>query len=168
MAVNVSALQFEDENFINVVTEILGKHQLPPQYLGLEITESVMQNFKKSSIIFNKLKEIGVKISIDDFGTGYSSLSVLSNLPIDFVKIDKTFINEVTSNSNIASLVKTMIEMGGNLGFDLIAEGIENREQAEFLIANGCRFGQGYYYSQPLGSVEVEKLLKEKRIRVLE
>ncbi len=163
MAVNVSPLQFEDHNFVEIINQVLSEHQLPPQHLGLEITESVMQNINKSSVIINALKCLGVKISIDDFGTGYSSLSVLSNLPIDFVKIDKTFVSEILINANTASLVKTMIEMGKNLNFELIAEGIENKLQAEFLINVGCRFGQGYYYSPPLSSVEVEKLLINNR-----
>lgn len=160
MAVNVSALQFEDANFVETVRHVLSRHQLPPQSLGLEITESVMQNIERSSIIIHELKLLGVKISVDDFGTGYSSLSVLSNLPIDLVKIDKSFINEILINANTASLVKTMIEMGQNLGFQLVAEGIEKKQQAEFLMNHGCRFGQGYYYSPPLAAAEVEKMLK--------
>ncbi|WP_174727683.1 bifunctional diguanylate cyclase/phosphodiesterase [Mesobacillus harenae] len=165
MAVNVSALQFEDANFVETVRQVLSRHQLPPQSLGLEITESVMQNIERSSIIIHELKLLGVKISVDDFGTGYSSLSVLSNLPIDLVKIDKSFINEILINANTASLVKTMIEMGQNLGFQLVAEGIEKKQQAEFLMNHGCRFGQGYYYSPPLAAAEVEKMLKAPLVK---
>ncbi|MFD1739571.1 EAL domain-containing protein [Bacillus salitolerans] len=158
MAVNISSLQFEDSQFIETVKEILEESQLSPQYLGLEITESVMQNIDYSSCIIQELKNLGIKISIDDFGTGYSSLSVLNQLPIDVVKIDKSFVNEIMTNSNTASLVKTIIEMGDNFKFDLVAEGIENKQQAEFLIQNGCQFGQGYYYSKPLPANEFEKL----------
>lgn len=128
MAVNVSPLQFEDSNFIETVKQIIKKHQLPAQYLGFEVTESVMKDFQKSSLIIQELKHLGVKISIDDFGTGYSSLSVLSSLPIDLVKIDKSFINDIITNASTASLVKTMIEMGRNLKFELIAEGIEEKQ----------------------------------------
>jgi diguanylate cyclase (GGDEF)-like protein/PAS domain S-box-containing protein len=163
MAVNVSAKQFEDPQFVETVHQVLTENQIPPHYLGLEITESVMQNINQSSIIIQDLKKLGVKISIDDFGTGYSSLSVLSKLPIDFVKIDKSFVHESTTNPNAASLVKTIVEMGKNLQFELIAEGIEKKEQAEFLIENGCYRGQGYFYSPPLSLAEVELLLYKDR-----
>lgn len=159
MAVNVSVKQFEDPCFVETVRQVLTENNLPAKSIGLEITESVMQNIQQSSMIIQEIKELGLKISIDDFGTGYSSLSVLSKLPIDNVKIDKSFIHESTTNSNAASLVKTIIEMGKNLNFDLIAEGIETKEQAEFLIRNECYFGQGFYYSPPLSAGEVEKLL---------
>lgn len=159
MAVNVSAKQFEDPQFIEIIHLVLTENQLNPQYFGLEITESVMQNINQSSMIINDLKKLGVKIAIDDFGTGYSSLSVLSKLPIDYVKIDQSFVHESTTNANAASLVKTIVEMGRNLHFKLIAEGIEKKEQAEFLIRNGCTRGQGYFYSPPLSAAEVEKLL---------
>lgn len=161
MAVNVSAVQFEDNFFVEKVKDILAESQLSPMYLGLEITESVMQNINHSAAIIHALKEIGVKVSIDDFGTGYSSLSILNTLPIDLVKIDKSFVNEIITNSNTASLVKTMIEMGKSLNFDLVAEGIENQQQADFLIQNGCHFGQGYFYCPPLPAAETEKFINK-------
>ncbi|WP_078549218.1 sensor domain-containing protein [Litchfieldia alkalitelluris] len=163
IAVNVSAIQFLDKNFFKVVERILNKHQLAPEFLELEITESIMQNIKESSTLISQLKELGVKMTIDDFGTGYSSLNVLNRLSIDYVKIDKSFVDEVSTNSNIASLVKTMIDMGTNLKFELIAEGIENEQQVNFLIQNGCRFGQGYFYSAPLPLTEVEEFLKTNK-----
>ena len=109
MAVNVSAKQFEDPHFVDTVHQVLSENQFPPQYLGLEITESVMQNIQQSTLILQDLKKLGVKISIDDFGTGYSSLSVLSKLPIDFIKIDQSFVHESTTNPIAASLVKTIV-----------------------------------------------------------
>jgi len=164
MAVNVSAKQFEDPHFVDTIHQVLSENQFPPQYLGLEITESVMQNIHQSTLILQELKKLGVKISIDDFGTGYSSLSVLSKLPIDFIKIDQSFVHESTTNPIAASLVKTIVEMGKNLHFELIAEGIEKKEQAEFLIENGCYRGQGYFYSPPLSLAEVELLLYKNQI----
>lgn len=161
MAVNVSALQFQDPQFLQTVKESLDKCQITPKYIGFEITESVMQNIKESTCMINQLKKLGIRISIDDFGTGYSSLSVLSNLPIDLIKIDKSFIDDILTNGTAASLVKTIIEMGKNLHFELIAEGIENQQQVEFLIQNGCLYGQGYYFSPPLSSVEVEAFIKQ-------
>jgi diguanylate cyclase (GGDEF)-like protein len=111
VSVNVSSLQFEDRSFIEKVKKAIAESQLAPEYLRLEITESVMQNIKHSAAIIHELKNIGVKISVDDFGTGYSSLSILNNLPIDIIKIDKSFVNEMIANTNTASLVKTMIEI---------------------------------------------------------
>jgi diguanylate cyclase (GGDEF)-like protein/PAS domain S-box-containing protein len=159
IGVNVSAIQFEDPHFVEMVKAALAESQLSPEKLILEITESVMQNIKNSSSIISILKKLGVKVAIDDFGTGYSSLSVLNKLPFDFVKIDKSFVSESTTDENTASLIKTMIEMGVNLQFDLIAEGIETSGQASFLTQNGCRYGQGYLYSPPLPVGEIEKLL---------
>ncbi|MFS0864658.1 EAL domain-containing protein [Fredinandcohnia sp. 179-A 10B2 NHS] len=159
VAVNVSPIQFEDRHFVDLVEHTLNKHCLPAEYLGLEITESVMQNRIKSAMTIKQLKDLGVTISIDDFGTGYSSLSLLSNLPIDFVKIDRYFISDLFINANTTSLVKSMIEIGENLNVELVAEGIENKHQIEFLADNGCKFGQGFYYSPPLSAVEIEKLL---------
>lgn len=166
MAVNVSALQFDDQRFVEIVKEVLFENQLSPKYLSLEVTESIMQNINQSTAIITELKNLGVELAIDDFGTGYSSLSVLNNLPINTIKIDKSFVNEIMTNSNTASLVKTIIEMGKSLKFDLVAEGIENEQQAEFLIENGCRFGQGYFYRQPLTADETENLLRKQLIEV--
>ncbi|MBU9711591.1 bifunctional diguanylate cyclase/phosphodiesterase [Evansella tamaricis] len=159
MNVNISSIQFEDSHFVDKVKIALAASQMPPKYLGLEITESVMQNINRTYAILEELKAVGVKVAIDDFGTGYSSLSVLNNLPIDLVKIDKSFVNEILTNSNTASLVKTMVQMGENIDFDLVAEGIEEQEQVAFLVGNGCKFGQGYFFSPPLPVSEVESLL---------
>ncbi|MFD1708168.1 putative bifunctional diguanylate cyclase/phosphodiesterase [Siminovitchia sediminis] len=164
IAVNVSALQFEDHQFIELIHESLNKNLLPPKYLELEITESVMQKINQSFTVIRKLKNIGIKVSIDDFGTGYSSLSVLSSLPIDVVKIDKSFVQKMVDHPNTASVVKTIIEMGNNLDFGLIAEGIETEEQANFLLQNGCSLGQGYLYSPPLSQVEIEGLLSKEYV----
>ena len=158
VAVNVSSIQLQDRYFVKMVERTLEKYQLAPELLELEVTESVMRDVKETSAILHQLKEIGVKISIDDFGTGYSSLNFLNQLPIDFVKIDKSFIDDMTTNPTVASLVKTIIHMGTNLKFDLIAEGIENKQQADFLRQNGCRFGQGYLFSRPLPAEELKKL----------
>lgn len=162
MAINVSSLQFEDNFFIVKVKNALENHRLPAEYLELEITESVMQNISHSAVIIQELKKIGVKISIDDFGTGYSSLSVLNNLPIDIVKIDRSFINDMLLTWNASVLVKTIIEMGDNLNFQLIAEGIEDELQLEFLIEKGCHFGQGYLFSPPLKLSSFDELLDKQ------
>lgn len=166
MAINVSPLQLENPGFLEGVIQVLHETKLPPELLELEITESIMQNFKVASEVIQELKQIGIKISVDDFGTGYSSLNVLNRLPIDFVKIDKSFVDEIPSNNNTASLVKMIIDMGEILKFDLIAEGIEKGQQSDFLKQNGCRYGQGYLYSPPLETEEVEKLLTKQLVKV--
>lgn len=159
-SVNVSVRQLNDPNFVNYIIEIFSKTGLEPQYLTIEITESIMNNTKKSLIIINQLKEIGIKISIDDFGTGYSSLSVLNELPIDFLKIDQSFIKDHETNSKKNALVKAIIQMGQNLNFELVAEGIENEKHINNLKNYQCRFGQGYFFSPPLSVNKVERLFQ--------
>ncbi|MFZ3579203.1 putative bifunctional diguanylate cyclase/phosphodiesterase, partial [Virgibacillus sp. DJP39] len=166
MSVNVSIIQFEDIHFMGTIRELLRESQLSPEYLSIEITESIMQNIVQSSTTIQELQNIGIRIAIDDFGTGYSSLSVINNLSIDTLKIDKSFVNDILYNSNAATLVKTIIEMGKNLDLDLVAEGIENEQQATFLIENGCSLGQGYLYSRPLPADKVESLLRNQLIQV--
>ena len=161
MDVNVSALQVEHNRFIQLIQEVLEKQNLNPEFLGLEITESVMQNIEKSAEIIWQLKKLGVKVSIDDFGIGYSSLNKLSKLPIDVIKIDKGFIQEVFQDEKTAALVKTIIEIGRKFNIQVVAEGIENEETVKFLLDNGCLYGQGYYYSPPLEAAKVEILLQK-------
>lgn len=161
IAVNISVRQLQDERFIDGVKEVLTGVGLKPQFLELEITESIMQNIEKSTIILNQLKKLGVKISIDDFGTGYSSLSYLRHLPIDNIKIDKSFVDDIIDHSNQGSIVKTIIDMGHNLNFTVIAEGIETEEQVSFLRENACKIGQGYFYSRPIPAEQVTAFLNK-------
>ena len=163
MDVNVSALQFEHYRFIQLIEEVLEKTKIDPAYLGLEITESLMQNFEKSAEIIWQLKKIGVKVSIDDFGIGYSSLNKLSKLPIDVIKIDKCFIQEIFQDDKTAALVKTFIEIGKKFKIQVLAEGIESEETVQFLLEHGCYFGQGYYYSPPREAAKIEKILQQNR-----
>lgn len=164
VAVNVSNRQLQDEEFINIVKNVLNETNLDPQYLDLEITESLMQNLEHSIAMLSKLKEMGVGLSIDDFGTGFSSLSVLKSLPVDRIKIDQSFVRDISKNSNTAAIVKTIIHMGKSLNFDLIAEGIETSDQVSFLLENGCQLGQGYVYSRPIPTDEMELLLMESLV----
>ena len=159
IAVNVSVRQLQEDDFVKTVTTILKEVGLDPRYLELEITESIMQNIDRSTIILNQLKELGVKISIDDFGTGYSSLSYLKHLPIDSIKIDKSFIDDIINHSNQGEMVKTIINMGNNLTFNVIAEGIETQKQVIFLKQHDCKSAQGYFYSKPLPAKQMEELL---------
>lgn len=160
ISVNISVRQLQEDRFIDTVKQILDQTGLPPGYLDLEITESIMQNSENTAMILNQLKELGVTLAIDDFGTGYSSLSLLKHLPIDKIKIDKSFVDDIIHHANQGAMVKTIIDMGHNLQFDVIAEGVEEQEQVAFLLRNGCMIGQGYHFSRPLPSDAMEELLK--------
>jgi diguanylate cyclase (GGDEF)-like protein/PAS domain S-box-containing protein len=159
IAVNISVRQLQEEDFVEFVKKVLAETELDPTCLELEITESIMQNIERSTKILHQLKELGVKISIDDFGTGYSSLSYLKHLPIDSIKIDKSFVDDIIDHSNQGAMVKTIIDMGSNLNFKVIAEGIEKEAQVEFLKKNACEIGQGYYFSKPLPTEQVGRIL---------
>lgn len=161
IAVNISVRQLQEEDFVEFVKMLLAETELDPTCLELEITESIMQNIERSTKILHQLKELGVKISIDDFGTGYSSLSYLKHLPIDSIKIDKSFVDDIIDHSNQGAMVKTIIDMGNNLKFKVIAEGIEKEEQVEFLKKNACKIGQGYYFSKPLPAEKMTEIFKK-------
>lgn len=158
-AVNVSVRQFEDDHLIEYISGVLDENGLEGSHLELEITESIMQNLENSIIILNQLKELGVLLSIDDFGTGYSSLSYLKHLPIDKIKIDKSFVDDIIYHSNQGIMVKTIIDMGLNLNFAVIAEGIETDEQLHFLKENECNIGQGYLFSKPITAEQMDEYL---------
>lgn len=159
IAVNVSPLQFRDKDFVKNVNHVLQETKLDPRYLDLEITESVTYEVNESSTIMKDLKALGVNLSVDDFGTGYSSFIYLRQFPFDNLKIDKSFTDEINSHQSGELIVKAIIDLGNNLGFNVIAEGIEEESQGLFLKENNCRFGQGYFYSKPLPINEIEKLL---------
>ncbi|MGG3882695.1 putative bifunctional diguanylate cyclase/phosphodiesterase [Brevibacillus panacihumi] len=156
VSVSLSSQQFHQPNLIDYIREILAETGLEPKYLELEITESMMIDAKVSKSILQELDEFGVKISLDDFGTGYSSLSYLKQFPIHKLKIDRSFIADITKNVNDQAIVATIISMAKNLKMDVIAEGIETKDQLEFLTRNSCEEIQGYYFSRPLSAPQVE------------
>ncbi|MED4040624.1 EAL domain-containing protein [Niallia taxi] len=162
MSINISARQFHCSDFAEIIGEHVDKYGLNTKMIELEITESTLQNMDLSLEILHKLKAYGFNISIDDFGKGYSSLSYLKHLPIDTIKIDKTFVDDITDPVHKGSLVKAIIDMGHNMNFSVIAEGIEQKEQLEFLKQNNCVLGQGFYYSKPLPKEDIEKMLLEQ------
>ncbi|MFP3123651.1 EAL domain-containing protein [Ectobacillus funiculus] len=159
VSVNVSAVQFRDKHFVATVQQVLQDTKFEPCCLELEITEGAMQYVKEATSIMGALKELGVRLSIDDFGTGYSSLSYLRHFPIDKLKIDKSFVDEINHHSSGEIIVKTIIALGNSLGFEVIAEGIENAEQVSFLVQNNCRLGQGFFFYKPLPAEEIEGLI---------
>ncbi|GKV69255.1 hypothetical protein NCCP2716_17530 [Sporosarcina sp. NCCP-2716] len=157
LAVNVSIRQFRNPDFPAVVREVLEITQFPAKRLILEITESMMQDDVESRRTIQDIRSLGVKIAIDDFGTGYSSLSKLGFLPIDYLKIDRSFTSEMLTHPPMQSIVQTIIDMGRNLNIALIAEGIEEEQQSVLLKEGGCQFGQGYLYSKPQEPETIER-----------
>ena len=163
VSVNVSVFQFEKEDFIESVERILKEVQLEPQYLELEITEGLAMNNVEDKINkLNLLKEMGVKIAIDDFGTGYSSLSYLKSLPADSLKIDQSFVKDIPENANSTAIASTIVSMGNNLNMEIIAEGVETREQFEFVKKEKCSMAQGYFFSRPIEARQFEMILHQE------
>jgi diguanylate cyclase (GGDEF)-like protein/PAS domain S-box-containing protein len=161
VAVNVSSLEFRSEGFLKSLRAILKDTRLDPRYLELELTESVlMQHAKSSASVLSTLKSIGVRLALDDFGTGYSSLSYLKMFPIDSLKIDQSFIHDITTDTDDATIVSAVITMAKGLKKGVIAEGVETEEQMTFLQAHGCDEAQGYYFSKPVVALQFAKLLE--------
>ena len=161
MAVNVSAYQLQNKNFVTNVKQVLEETGMEAKYLELEITENTMCDMKKANDVISQLKKIGVRVSIDDFGTGYSVLNILSNISFDKLKIDKSFIAQLSSSSNMEELVKTIIQMGKTLSFNVIAEGVEDDKQIEFLKDKMCNLGQGYFFSRPVQASDLDKIFQK-------
>lgn len=157
VSVNLSSHQFHQPNLVDYIMTILKETQLQPQYLELEITESMMMDPEVSTSILQELNDIGIRISLDDFGTGYSSLSYLKKFPIHKVKIDRSFITDISRNENDKAIVATIISMAQHLKLDVVAEGIETKDQLDILTEKDCQEIQGYYFSRPLSAEEVEK-----------
>jgi EAL domain-containing protein (putative c-di-GMP-specific phosphodiesterase class I) len=151
VAVNLSAYDLADDELLNYVNELLKSHNLSPSYLILEVTESaVMKDPKHAINILHRLKSAGIKLAIDDFGTGYSSLAQLKSMPVDELKIDKSFVLKLDQSPDDLVIVRSTIELGHNMGMAVIAEGVENQEAWDLLEANGCDMLQGYFISRPL------------------
>lgn len=162
VSVNVSARQFMDDGFMQSVENALKKADLAPECLELEITESMlMGDINRVELQLKRLKTMGIKIALDDFGTGYSSLSYLKKFPIDILKIDQSFIREMTVGSKDSSIASAIIEMGHSLNQKVVAEGVENETQLMLLCQKKCDFIQGYYFSKPLPVHKMTALLKE-------
>ena len=163
VAVNLSALQFHQKDLVELIVGILHETGLEPRYLELELTEGIiMKNAESTIATLNALKKAGVLLSIDDFGTGYSSLSYLKRFPIDKLKIDQSFIRDVATNENDALITTTIISMGHNLRFRVIAEGVETAEQISFLKEHQCDETQGYYVSTPLPPEKLVRFIQSR------
>jgi diguanylate cyclase (GGDEF) domain len=160
IAINISPIQFEQRDFVDIVRNALKENNLEPELLELEITEtSLIKSLDKSIKTIEKLKKIGVKVSLDDFGTGYSSLNYLKNLPLDNLKIDKSFINDIVISDNSKYILTGIIQLAHMLNLRVIAEGIETDEQYEILKDINCDIAQGFLFSKPISNKEIEKLI---------
>ena len=160
ITVNVSAVEFRDNGFVESVRRTLSETGLEARYLGLELTEGVlMEDAESTAAVLQELKVMGVQLAVDDFGTGYSSLSYLRQFPIDVLKIDQSFVNQITADPDDSSIVSAIISMGKSLKHLVVAEGIETQEQRAYLQAQRCVEGQGYLFSRPLAAAQFAQLL---------
>jgi EAL domain-containing protein (putative c-di-GMP-specific phosphodiesterase class I) len=161
MAVNISAMELRDERFLEGVFAILEDTGLDPRFLELELTESVlMKHAESAESILKTLRASGVQVAVDDFGTGYSSLSYLRKFPIDALKIDQSFVRQITTAPSETTIVTAVISMGRSLKLRVVAEGVETQEELAFLQAHQCDEAQGYYFSQPVLPQQFASLLE--------
>lgn len=159
VAVNLSPRQFTDPDLLDNMRKIIRSVEIDARFLEIEITEStLMENVGYAIHILNQLKELGITIAIDDFGTGYSSLAMLKRLPVDKLKIDRSFVKELNSDDSDQKIVQALISMAHTLQISVVAEGIETQEQLNLLRQYGCDFGQGYLFSKP---VPIDELNRE-------
>ena len=159
MAVNISPSHFLDKDIVSLIKRVIDETGMVPAELELEVTESVVQTDQKNLSVFQDLKDLGVLLAIDDFGTGYSSFASLKHLKVDYLKIDKYFIDDMLNDKKTLLLISSMIEMGHNLGHEIIAEGVETSEQFNMLKKLDCGTAQGYLFSKPVTANEISKLL---------
>ncbi|MBD2838029.1 EAL domain-containing protein [Pseudomonas sp. JM0905a] len=164
MAINLSTVQLHHAELPRVVNNLLQVYRLPQRSLEMEVTETgLMEDISTAAQHLLSLRRSGALIAIDDFGTGYSSLSYLKSLPLDKIKIDKSFVQDVLEDEDDATIVRAIIQLARNLGMQVIAEGVETAEQEAYIIAQGCNEGQGYLYSKPLPARELTLYLKQAR-----
>jgi len=162
MAVNLSTVQLHHTELPRVVNNLMQIYRLPPRSLELEVTETgLMEDISTAAQHLLSLRRSGALIAIDDFGTGYSSLSYLKSLPLDKIKIDKSFVQDLLDDDDDATIVRAIIQLGKSLGMQVIAEGVETAEQEAYIISEGCHEGQGYHYSKPLPARELAAFLKQ-------
>jgi EAL domain-containing protein (putative c-di-GMP-specific phosphodiesterase class I) len=161
LAVNVSARQFRQNDFVALVQDILQRYAIDPSRLKLELTESILlKNIEDMIATMNALRALGVRFSLDDFGTGYSCLQYLKRLPLNQLKIDQSFIRDLATDNSDQAIVRTIIAMAQNLNLNVIAEGVETDEQRQFLLDAGCNNYQGYLFGKPLPIEQFESMLK--------
>ena len=163
VSVNISGKQFEQEDFIEQLDQIIMNTGIEVKHLKLEITETLLMNHSEiADDVFRQLKARQIQIAIDDFGTGYSSLSYLDRFPVDTLKIDRSFVNRLDEQNQASTIVKATLDLAHNLGFDVVAEGVETQQQVEQLQTWGCEFAQGYFYAKPLDKDSAGEFLQDR------
>ncbi|WP_414753269.1 putative bifunctional diguanylate cyclase/phosphodiesterase [Anabaena sp. CCY 9910] len=166
MSVNLSSRQFEESNLVELVGEIIQESGLHPSYLELEVTESsLMADIQRSVTILKQLRELGVWLALDDFGTGYSSLNYLKRFPVNMLKIDRSFVQDVCSNPDSAAVTNAIIALAKSLQLKITAEGIETQQQLSYLQKRGCQEGQGYYFGIPAPANEITEILQPEEAK---
>jgi len=161
--VNLSGTQFKLASQLDqIVTENLTRYNIAPERLELELTESVLlETTQRHGETFQRLRQIGVRLAIDDFGTGYSSLDYLRSFRVSRLKIDRRFINDVTTSADNAAIVRATIRLAHELGIEVLAEGVETAGQRDFLISAACKLAQGYYFGKPMPTAAATELLRQ-------
>lgn len=167
VSVNVNPRQLMNPGFLDMIFTILQDTGLPSSALMLEITESaIVNNTERANEILQQIKAVGILIALDDFGTGYSSLTLLRELPIDILKIDKSFVRMLDQNQNDQKIVQAIIGLGENLGLTVVAEGVETEEQSQILLQHRCLYQQGYFFSRPIPYEALHELIRTKNDRI--
>ena len=162
VSVNVSPIQLQEKNFQDVVVQALAQSQLCPGRLELEITENVFfENVIDIKQKLERIRELGVRLSLDDFGTGYSSLSYLQSLSFDSVKIDRSFVDDLETNKDSRAIIRSIVNLADAIGFETVAEGVENEKQLQFLNLEGCNMVQGFYFSKPVPAESILHLIDQ-------
>jgi EAL domain-containing protein (putative c-di-GMP-specific phosphodiesterase class I) len=166
VAINVSAKQFARGDLLSVIKGCAGRADVCMRNIELELTESILMNDTQLAVdTLNALNDTGIRVSLDDFGTGYSSLSYLKRFPLSALKIDRSFVRDMETDTDDAAIVKAIIGLANSLGLQVIAEGVENELQVEFLKSHGCRVAQGFLFSRPVPAQEFAGLLTRRRAR---
>jgi EAL domain-containing protein (putative c-di-GMP-specific phosphodiesterase class I) len=165
VAVNIAERQFKHVNLPELIDKVLIKTGLPPEFLDLELTEGILiDNADEALRVLKTIKKMGVMLSLDDFGTGYSSLSYLKKFSLDTLKIDRSFIMDLPDDSDDKAITQAVVDLGRALGLEVIAEGVENDAQLNFLKEIGCQVMQGYYFSRPVPASEIEAMFESGKI----
>ncbi|WP_052063388.1 EAL domain-containing protein [Nitrincola sp. A-D6] len=151
IGVNISPRQFGGDRWLAMIRQCIDQEGLKPSQLCVEITEgALIRDMEQAVVQLSELRKLGIRVAIDDFGTGYSSLSYLKRLPIDFLKIDQTFVADIETDQDDQAIICAIINMAQSLGIGLIAEGVETQEQLDFLKSQGCDIAQGYFFARPM------------------
>jgi EAL domain-containing protein (putative c-di-GMP-specific phosphodiesterase class I) len=167
IAVNLSIADILSPNLVGYLTQLLKRYKVPPDALEIEVTESCfMRELARTQSVLRDLNEHGISTTLDDFGTGFSSLSYLRQLPLQCLKIDQSFTSSMLEDPNAEKLTQAIVAMGIALKMSIVAEGVETREQMNWLLAHGCHIGQGYFFSPPVPAEDVHQVIERVEVRL--